>query len=205
MTHPKEEMTLVLVKGDGVQRGLVGEILHRFERVGLKIKAMKMVWPDSSIINTHYDPSNTAWLETVGNKALKGYEKKGIKVDKTALEIGQHVQENLLKYLSAGPVVAFVLQGAHVVEVVRKLVGATDPLSATPGTIRGDYSVDSYGMSDSDDRSIRNLIHASGTVEEAKHEIEIWFDQNELHNYTLPYDEVVYDKKWENKQALLNE
>jgi len=166
---------------------------------------MKMVWPDKELVNRHYDPANTKWLEDVGQKALKGYEKKGIKVDKTPLEIGQHVQENLLSMLAAGPVVAIVLQGAHSVEVVRKLVGSTDPLSAAPGTIRGDYALDSYHMSDIDDRAIRNLIHASGTPEEAKHEIEIWFDPGELHAYTMPYDEVIYDKNWEKKQAMLNE
>jgi nucleoside-diphosphate kinase len=205
MAHFKEEQTLILVKGDGVQRGLVGEIITRFERIGLKIKAMKMVWPDKNLINKHYDPSNTEWLENIGKNALKGYEKKGIKVDKTPLEIGQHVQENLLSMLTAGPVVAVVLQGAHAVEVVRKLVGSTDPLSSAPGTIRGDYSLDSYTMSDTDDRAIRNLIHASGEVDEAKKEIEIWFDSSELNEYIMPYDEVVYDKNWEKKQALLNE
>lgn len=205
MMHFKEEQTLILIKGDGVQRGLIGEILHRFERVGLKVKAMKMIWPDKSIINKHYDPSNTEWLEDVGAKALKGYEKKGIKVDKTPLEIGQHVQQNLLSMLAAGPVVAIVLQGAHAVEVVRKIVGSTDPLSAAPGTIRGDYALDSYQMSDKDDRAIRNLIHASGEVEEAKREIEIWFDESELSEYVMPYDDVIYDKNWENKQALIGE
>jgi len=205
MTHFKEEQTLVLVKGDGVQRGLIGEIINRFERIGLKIKAMKMVWADKNLVNKHYDPNNTAWLEDVGKKALKGYAKKGIKVDKTPLEIGQHVQQNLVKYFSAGPVIAIVLQGAHAVEVARKLVGSTDPLSATPGTIRGDFALDSYHMSDSDDRSIRNLIHASGTAEEAKKEIEIWFDETEQHDYIMPYDEVIYEKDWEKKQALLDE
>ena len=205
MAHPKQEQTLVLIKGDGVQRGLVGEIISRFERVSLKIKAMKMVWPNADLANRHYDPSNTEWLEDVGNKALKGYEKKGIKVDKTPLEIGKHVQENLLGLLAAGPVVALVLQGAHAVEIVRKLVGSTDPLSSAPGTIRGDFALDSYTMSDADDRAIRNLIHASGTVDEAKKEIEIWFDETEQHEYTMPYDEVVYNKDWEKKQALLGE
>jgi len=205
MTHFKEEQTLVLIKSDGVQRCLVGEIISRFERIGLKIKAMKMVWPDKNLINMHYDPSNIAWLEDVGSKALKGYEKKGVKVDKTALEIGQHVQENLLNMLSAGPVVAIVWQGAHAVEVVRKIIGSTDPLSAMPGTIRGDYALDSYYMSDADDRAIRNLIHASGAVDEAKREIEIWFDISELSDYVMPYDDVIYDKNWEKKQALLNE
>ncbi|MFA6551299.1 MAG: nucleoside-diphosphate kinase [Patescibacteria group bacterium] len=204
MPHFKEEQTLVLIKGDGVQRGLVGEIIHRFERVSLKIKAMKMVWPNADLVNRHYDPSNTEWLEDIGNKALKGYEKKGMKVDKTALEIGKHVQENLLGLLGAGPVVAIVLQGAHAAELVRKLVGSTDPLSAAPGTIRGDFALDSYHMSDVDDRAIRNLIHASGNVEEAKREIEIWFDETELQDYVMPYDEVVYNKDWEKKQALLS-
>ena len=204
MAHPKEEQTLVIVKGDGVQRGIVGEIITRFERIGLKIKALKMIWPNDSLVNKHYDPNNTEWLEDVGTKALIGYEKKGIKVDKTPLEIGQHVQKNLLKYFAAGPVVPMVLEGAHAVEVVRKLVGATDPLSSAPGTIRGDYSLDSYTISDDDDRTLRNLIHASGTVEEAKKEIEIWFDDSELSNYIMPHDEVIYEKDWEKKQALLN-
>jgi len=203
--HPKEEQTLIIVKGDGVQRGIVGEIITRFERIGLKIKALKMVWPNEEMVNRHYDPNNTEWLEDVGKKAIKGYEKKGIKIEKTPLEIGQHVQENLLKYFSAGPVVPIVLQGAHAVEVVRKLVGTTDPLSSAPGTIRGDYSLDSYTISDDDDRTLRNLIHASGTVDEAKKEIEIWFDESELHNYTMPYDEVIYEKDWEKKQAILNQ
>lgn len=203
MVHFKEEATLVIVKGDGVQRGLVGEIITRFERIGLKIKAMKMVWPNKDLIDKHYDPNNTEWLESVGAKALKGYEKKGIKVDKTPIEIGRHVQENLIGLLSAGPVVAMVLQGAHAVEVVRKVVGSTDPLSAAPGTIRGDYSLDSYAMSDEDDRAIRNLIHASGTVDEAKKEIEIWFDESEINEYTTAFDEVIYDKGWEKKQAML--
>ncbi len=203
--HPKEEKTLVIIKGDGVQRGLVGKIISRFERIGLKIKALKMVWPSENLINRHYDPSNVEWLEDLGKKAIKGYEKRGVKIEKEPIEIGRHVQQNLLKYLSAGPVVAFVLQGANTVEIVRKLVGSTDPLSAAPGTIRGDYSLDSYQMSDKDDRTLRNLIHASGTPEEAKKEIEIWFDESELHNYTAPYDEVIYEKDWEKKQALLDE
>lgn len=203
--HPKEEQTLVIIKGDGVQRGLIGEIIHRLERIGLKIKALKMVWPDKDLINRHYDPTNTKWLESVGKKAIEGYKKQGVKINKEPTEVGRQVQANLLKYLSAGPAVAIVLQGAQAVKVVRKLVGSTDPLSATPGTIRGDYSLDSYQVSDDDDRTLRNLIHASGTIEEAKKEIEIWFDESELHNYIMPYDEVLYEKDWEKKQALLDE
>lgn len=197
------EKTLVVIKGDGVQRGISGEIITRFERVGLKIKAMKMVWPNEDLINKHYDPNNNEWLESLGKKTIKGYKKRGIKIEKSPIEIALAVQKNLLKYFSAGPVIAIVLEGAHSVEIVRKLVGPTDPFSSPPGTIRGDYSMDSFELSDGKDRTLRNLIHASGSIEDAEHEIEIWFDQTELYNYIMPIDEVLYSKDWEKKQAIL--
>src|SRR4030042_2267483 len=96
------EQTLVVIKGDGVQRGIVGEIISRFEKVGLKLKAMKMLWPNEDLINRHYDADNTEWLENVGKKAIKGYEKRGIKIDKKPVEIGLAVQKNLLKYFLEG-------------------------------------------------------------------------------------------------------
>lgn len=203
MSELSKEQTLAIIKGDGVQRGIVGELITRFERVGLKLKAMKMVWPNEDLINRHYDSNNKEWLENVGLKAIKGYAKRGIKIEKDPMEIGLTVQKNLLRYFSAGPVVAIVLEGAHSVEIVRKLIGTTDPFSSAPGTIRGDYSMDSFQLADEEGRTIRNLIHASGTVEEAKKEIEIWFDPSELYNYIMPTDEVLYSKDWENKQAVL--
>ncbi|MFH1030564.1 MAG: nucleoside-diphosphate kinase [bacterium] len=203
MNEKNIEKTLVIIKGDGVQRGIAGEILSRFERVGLKFKAMKMVWPNENLVNRHYDANNTEWLENVGKKAIKGYEKRGVKIEKDPMEIGLAVQKNLLKYFSAGPVIAMVLEGAHAVEMVRKLVGPTDPFGAPPGTIRGDYSMDSFQMADEENRTIRNLIHASGSTEEAKKEIEIWFDPSELYNYIMPIDEVLYSKGWEDKQAVI--
>lgn len=203
MSELSKEQTLAIIKGDGVQRGIVGELITRFERVGLKLKAMKMVWPNEDLINRHYDSNNKEWLENVGLKAIKGYAKRGIKIEKDPIEIGLTVQKNLLRYFSTGPVVAIVLEGAHSVEIVRKLIGNTDPFSSAPGTIRGDYSMDSFQLADEEGRTIRNLIHASGTVEEAKKEIEIWFDPSELYNYIMPTDEVLYSKDWENKQAVL--
>jgi len=197
------EQTLIVIKGDAVQRGITGELITRFEHIGLKLKAMKMVWPNKDLINLHYDASNEEWLKSVGEKTLKGYEKKGIKIEKKAIDIGKAVQKNLLSYFSAGPVIAIVLEGAHAAEIVRKMVGSTDPFSAAPGTIRGDYSMDSFELSDNEGRSIRNLIHASGTAEEAKKEIEIWFDASELYAYIMPIDEILYSKNWENKNAII--
>ncbi|MFC1612791.1 nucleoside-diphosphate kinase [Patescibacteria group bacterium] len=203
MKNKSIEQTLVIIKGDGVQRGIAGEIITRFEKVGLKLKAMKMVWPNNEMINKHYDAENKEWLENVGIKAIKGYEKRGIKIDTAPIDIGLIVQKNLLSYFSAGPVIAIVLEGSHAIEMVRKIVGPTDPFSAAPGTIRGDYSMDSFQMSDVEDRTIRNLIHASGDVEDAKKEIEIWFDKSELHTYIMPIEEILYSKDWEKKQAII--
>lgn len=193
MKHPKDERTLVIIKPDGVQRALVGEIIKRFEQVGLKIVAMKMFVPDPSQVEAHYtlDP---AWRRVTGEKTIKGYQDKGLTPpSQDPLEITAKILANLKKYLSAGPVVAMVLEGANAVKIVRKLGGGTEPLTSDIGTIRGDFVLDSYQMSDIDNRAVRNLIHMSGSVDEANREIAHWFKPEELIDYRAIQEEILYD------------
>jgi nucleoside-diphosphate kinase len=153
------DQTLVLIKPDGVQRGLSGEIIHRFERVGLKIVGIKMFWVNKEFAKKHYKAH-------VDKPFYKGLE----------------------AMITEGPVIAMVLEGIHAVELVRKMVGGTEPKSAAPGTIRGDYAHVSYEYADKKGIAIKNLIHASGNKEEAKTEVELWFDKKELHSYKTVHE-----------------
>lgn len=185
--HPKEEITFVMVKPDGVKRGLVGEIIRRIERVGLKIVALEMYQPTKDEIDSHY-PKDEAWITRLGTKTLTTYEKYGVNAleemgTNKAEEIGPHVRRWLVDYMCSGPVVKIVVQGIHAVDMVRKLSGNTQPALAEMGTIRGDYSVDSAASANKDKRAIFNLIHASETAEEAAHEIEHWSMKKKIHDY----------------------
>ena len=196
MSHPKEEKTVVLVKPDGVMRGLVGEIVTRFERRGLKILALKLVYPTREHVASHYSGSDE-WIKGMGNKTIETYAKYGIDVvaemgSSDAFEIGKKVQEWNVNYLSMGPVVAMVLQGMHAITTVRKIVGNTLPILAEPGTIRGDFSVDTNTASNVDKRAIRNIVHASGDLSEAKHEIKHWFKDDEIMSYKRSDEDVMF-------------
>ena len=195
MQHPRHERTLVIIKPDGIQRSLIGEIIHRYERTGLKLVGMKMVIPTEKMaIKHYYDVGGDPWLEEVGRKARAAYEKKGLKSPyKTNMDNGKAVMMSNAKYLSSGPVIAIIWQGNGAVGLVRKITGATEPLTSDVGTIRGDLTLDSYAMADLDQRSVRNLIHSSGTVEEAEKEIKIWFKEEESHNYRLIQEQILYD------------
>lgn len=190
------ERSLVLIKPDGVQRSLVGEIISRFEKKGLKIVAMKMVWPTLDQAKRHYDQPEEAMI-ALGTKTITAYKEKGIDLDKTPIEIAKEVQRKLLTYLTSGPIVAMVVEGAHAITHVRKIRGGTNPLQADIGSITGDYTIDSYFLADEDDRSVRNLAHASGSVAEAENEIKIWFTEKEILKYNLAIDEILYAKEWE--------
>jgi nucleoside-diphosphate kinase len=195
MQHPKNEKTLVIIKPDGIQRSLVGEIIRRYERTGLKLLALKMVIPtEERAIQHYYEVGGDAWLEEVGRKARAAYEKKGLTSPyATNMDNGTAVMKSNAKYLSSGPVIAMVWQGNCAVGLVRKITGGTEPLTSDVGTIRGDLTLDSYAMADLDQRSVRNLIHASGTPEEAEKEIKIWFKEEELQNYRLIQEQILYD------------
>lgn len=196
-THPSKERTLVIIKPDAIQRALIGEILSRYERLGLKLVGLKMVVPTPEQIEGHYtlDPN---WRRVTGEKTIKGYKDRGLTPpSEDPLEITAKILKNLKKYMTAGPVIAMVWEGAHAVELVRKITGGTEPRGAQVGTIRGDFVVDSYIMSDNDDRAVRNLIHGSGSVEEATMEIPHWFDSKELIDYKVSHEDVMYAKELE--------
>lgn len=191
------ERSLVMLKPDAVQRGLIGELISRFEKKGLKITAMKMVWPTREMATRHYDQPESAMM-TLGERTLATYAEKGVKHwSSDPMEIARDIQKKLVDYLAAGPVVAMVIEGAHAVAHVRKIRGATNPLAADIGTITADYTIDSYFISDLDNRAIRNLVHASGNVEEAETEIKIWFKENEIQDYDLAIEKILYSKDWE--------
>lgn len=154
------ERTLILFKPDAVQRGLVGEILTRFERVGLKIAATKMLSPEKEHFYTHY--------EEIGQMITRR---------------GEQAFNLTLEFMTSGPVIAMVLEGVEAVALVRKLVGPTEPKTAPAGTIRGDYSHMSFGYADVKKAGVPNLIHASGDPEEAKKEIAHWFSASEIYDY----------------------
>jgi len=191
--HPKTERTLVIIKPDGVQRTLIGEIIKRLERPGLKLVAMKMCIPTADHVEKHYtlDPE---WRRITGEKRVKAAKEKGEKLaTEDPLEITAKILEVLIKYMTSGPVVAMVWQGAHSTELVRKIVGGTEPRSSDVGTIRGDYVLDSYVMADTDGRAVRNLIHASGTAKDSEAEIKHWFKADELMDYKLVAEQILYD------------
>ena len=193
MAHPSKERTLVIIKPDGVQRTLIGEIIKRYEQIGLKLVAIKMMVPSEEHVEKHYtlDP---AWRTVTGEKTIKSYQDKGLKPwSLDPLEITAKILKNLKKYMTSGPVVAMVWQGAHAVKICRKITGGTEPLTSDVGSIRGDLVLDSYQMSDMDDRSVRNLIHASGSPEEADMEIKHWFKKEELIDYRLIAEQILYD------------
>ena len=189
----KKERTLVVIKPDGVQRSLIGEIVKRYERAGLKLVGLKMFVPDGDFVETHYtlDPE---WKRKVGEKSIAAAKDKGDKAkSENPMEMGDFVLEGLKKYLVASPVVAMVWQGMNAVGVVRKITGGTEPLTSDTGTIRGDLTIDSYKAGDTDGRAVRNLVHASGSVEEAEKEIAHWFDKKELIDYRLVGEQILYD------------
>jgi nucleoside-diphosphate kinase len=185
--HPKEELTFVIIKPDGVKRGLIGEIIHRIEKAGLKVIALEMDTPSRDQIDNHY-PKDEAWMTRIGNKALEVYQKYGYDAVETLgtadpLEIGKMARSWTLDYVSSGPVVKMVIQGIHARDMVRKMAGKTSPAMSEMGTIRGDFSADSALAANMEKRAIHNLIHASETEEEATHEIEHWGMKAKIHPY----------------------
>lgn len=193
MDKIKSEQTLVLIKPDGIQRSLIGEIIKRFERMGLKITALKMIIPTPSQVEKHYnlDPN---WRISNGTKTIKGYKDKGLTPPtEDPMEMSGMTLERLKNYISSGPVVAMVWEGAHSVQIVRKVTGGTEPLTSDVGTIRGDFVLDSYQISDGAGRAVRNLLHASGSDEEAKKEIALWFKPEEVLKYRLIQEQILYD------------
>ncbi len=182
----EKERTYLMVKPDGVKRGLTGEVITRIERCGLKIVALKMFWATREQINEHY-PKDDAWLMRIGEKTKVNYDKYGLDIKTLGTEdnkeIGLMVRGWLLDYLTSAPMVKMVIEGPHAVDLVRKMAGNTIPAQAEMGTIRGDFSVDSAAFANRDKRAIFNVVHASETPEEAKHEIGFWFSPEEIFDF----------------------
>ncbi len=191
------ERTFVLIKPDGLMRGLVGEIIGRFERVGLKIIALRQFSQVEARRRAEAHVSvSQEWYETVGERNLAEYARSGvdpIALHGTAdpLEIGRQVRTVLVEYLGMGPVVALVLEGPRAVTVVRRLLGATLPEQALPGTIRGDFGIDSVELANLLGLGCKNLVHASNPVEEVAREIAVWFGPEDLCEWCRP-DETLW-------------
>lgn len=179
------ERTLIVLKPDAVRRGIVGEIITRFERIGLKMIAAKMVNPSRDLADKHYPADRREFIEGMGQKSLDNYKENGIDPKKVLgtgdpYKIGLQIQKWMVDFITSGSVVALVLEGPHAVEVVRKVTGHTLPVKAEPGTIRGDFSYDSSSLANTEKRPINNLVHASGDKKEAEFEIGLWFSKEEL-------------------------
>src|SRR3989344_4472269 len=161
------EQTLVLIKPDGVQRGLIGEVIKRFEQRGLKIVGLKLIKVEKDKAKQHY-------TEDISKRR------------------GEKVREMLLDYVTSGPIVAIAVQGVNAIENVRKLCGDTESKSAMPGTIRGDFTHVSFSYADKKNIPIKNIIHASGNKEDAKKELALWFSVDEIHDYKFNHEDNLY-------------
>lgn len=192
------QKTLVIIKPDAVQRTLVGEIISRFERVGLKMVGMKMVRADAETVERHYS-SDPDWKRKVGEKALENKRKGGEPVSGLSAEsFGDRILTQLKNFMTAGPLVVVALEGAFAVPLTRKMVGSTEPLASDVGTIRGDFVLDSYSSADGDDRAIRNAVHASSSDSDAEKEIAVWFGPEELFSYKTVHEHILYDVNFDN-------
>lgn len=191
------ERTLVLVKPDGVKRSLTGDIIARYEKAGLKIVGMKMVWVDKNHVAKHYPDSRTELLTAMGEKSLKTYEKYNLDAiqilgTNDPTEIGRMINEWNRNFLSSGPVVAMVIEGVHAIDNVRMLTGSTLPVFADPGSIRGDFAIDSPALANQQKRAVHNLVHASGNMAEATYEIDLWFTPKEIHDFKRSDEDVMF-------------
>lgn len=195
---PHQERSLILLKPDTVQRSLVGEVIKRFEQTGLKISAMKMIVPTEAQLLEHYNKDDS-WYLRKGEGIVEELKAQGTAIDKEPMEYGKDIIRTIVTYMTAAPVVAMILEGNKAVSVVTKIVGTTEPATSDVGTIRGDYTVDSYGHSTYENRAVRNLVHQSESPEEAEREIAIWFKSEEVMKYTTAQERIMYDVNMDGK------
>ncbi len=195
MTMTKQR-ALLIVKPDGVQRGLLGKIVNRFEQVGLKIIGLKFEMADEKKVIVHY-PETDVWFRKVGERTLTNYAKKRLDAKKVfntndAIQIGRTVKKWLITYFQESPVLIMALESYDCIEICRKLSGNTIPVLAAPGTIRGDFSHDTIDLANEQNRPLRNIIHASDTVEDGEKEIKVWFTKEELFFYESAGEKFMY-------------
>lgn len=192
----KKQRALLIIKPDGVQRGLSGTILKRFEQVGLTIIGFKFTTADAETVKAHY-PETNVWFCKVGDRTLTNYAKKGLDAKKVfgtndACTIGKTVKQWLIEYFQESPVLIVAVEGYEAIEIVRKISGNTLPVLAAPGTIRGDFSHDTIDLANEQNRPLRNIIHASDTIEDGEKEVNLWFKQNELFSYKRADEEFMF-------------
>lgn len=192
IAHPKHERTFVIIKPDGVQRSLIGEIIKRFERTGLKLVGLKLTVLDSDRIWKHYN-KDEAWFLKKGTKIVEDRTSAGLPIEKDPVEYGKDIIRALEKFMTSGPVVMMAWEGNQAVAVVKKIVGETEPATSDVGTIRGDLTTDSYAIAAVDDRAVRNLIHCSDEPDNAEFELDLWFKKEELLDYRLVGEQILYD------------
>lgn len=190
--YPHQERTFVILKPDTVQRSLIGEVIRRFEHAGLKCSAMKMFVPQEEQLIQHYNKSDE-WFLKKGTNVINDLMAQGLPIEKEPMEYGRDIIRTIVKYMTAAPVVAMVWEGNQAVAVVTKIVGTTEPSTSDVGTLRGDYTIDSYGHASFENRAVRNLVHCSDAVSEAEREIQIWFKENEIMKYTTAQERIMYD------------
>ena len=196
MSNLKQEKTVFIIKPDGVKRGLVGEILSRFEKRGLKIIALNMVLASKENMDNHY-PKDDAWIKRLGEKSLANYQQYGVDPREKlgtddSFEIGKMIRKWVVEYMTSGPIVKGVVSGVHAIDMVRKICGNSLPNLADMGTIRGDFSVDSAVSANLNNRSIKNIIHASENEKEVKNEMVLWFKENEIHDYKRAEEDIMF-------------
>jgi len=189
------QRTLIFIKPEAIQRHLIGEFFSKFEKRGMKLVACKLIAPTREQIGKHY-PDDESWYADTGTKTLKSYAEKGIDTGLTAVEMGKKIRQKLVNYFADRPLVATVWEGTHAVALGRKTAGSTNPLMADIGSIRGDYSMESYDLADELDRPVHTLIHASGSPEEAEREIKLWFKPEEILDYDLIIEDLFYAFDW---------
>lgn len=191
-TPANKQQTFVIIKPDGVQRGLIGKIISRFEDTGLKMVASKMIMADEVRLTTHYGKPDS-WCLEKGEKVVAKLIENNLPVTKEAIEYGKDIVRALIKYMSCSPVLCMVWEGNEAVAVVRKIVGSTEPITSNVGTIRGDYAPDSYNIANIGGRAVRNLIHCTEFPHETEGEINIWFAPEEIIPYISVHDRILYD------------
>lgn len=191
-----KQKALLIIKPDGVRRGLSGTILKRFEQVGLTIIGFKFIAADPKTVKAHY-PDTDVWFGKVGQRTLTNYAKKGLDAKKVfgtddAVAIGKTVKQWLIHYFQESPVLVAAVEGYEVIEIVRKISGNTIPVLAAPGTIRGDFSHDTIDLANEQNRPLRNIIHASDTIEDGEKEVNLWFTKEELFSYKRADEEIMF-------------
>ncbi len=189
----EKERTLLLLKPDAVQRSLIGEILKRIEQTGLKFVGFKFIVPTKEQLISLYNKDDE-WFRIKGENIVANLEKGGHKVEKESIEYGKDIIETIVSFMTSGPILAVAVEGSEAVAVVKKIVGSTEPSTSDVGTIRGDYTVDSYEHSTVQNRAVRNLVHCSESTEEANREIVIWFTEDELMKYKIIQEHILYNE-----------